>query len=227
MTTLVLTRIIALLSVALVFPLATVAVFGFDADRQQVANVISYVYCFGLIAAVFAPLLPLASLKEWTQFQRVESVVLLFLGMSYFTHLSWELIWLLAHDAIIAAYDSPWAYSWWAYIDGGDARYASANPLIIAMEILSVSNGVAGMYALIRYLRSHRTDQFAVLIMCLTAVLHFYSASLYYLSEILEGMPNVDTTSFVSTWIKFGLANSLWVVTPWFVFWWAKKKLTP
>ena len=49
------------------------------------------------------------------------------------------------------------------------------------------------------------------------AVVHIYSTSLYYGSEILESLPNVDTTSFLDTWIKFGLANLPWLIFPWFV----------
>ena len=61
--------------------------------------------------------------------------------------------------------------------------------------------------------------------MAATAVVHLYSASFYYLSELLDGLPNVDTTSFVATYVKFGLANAPWVVAPWFVFRWAWVKL--
>ena len=53
-----------------------------------------------------------------------------------------------------------------------------------------------------------------------TAVVHLYSASLYFGGEILEGLPNVDTASFLDTWIKFGLANAPWLVFPWFVLYW-------
>jgi hypothetical protein len=35
-------------------------------------------------------------------------------------------------------------------------------------------------------------------------------------------MPNVDTTSFLDSWIKFGLANAPWVVFPWFVLYWGQ-----
>ena len=36
-----------------------------------------------------------------------------------------------------------------------------------------------------------------------TAVVHLYSTALYFGSEILAGLPNVDTSSILDTWIKF------------------------
>ncbi|MEN8183644.1 MAG: hypothetical protein ABFS46_14035 [Myxococcota bacterium] len=37
-----------------------------------------------------------------------------------------------------------WAYPWWAYIDGGDLRYASSSSTLLMMETLSVANGAVG-----------------------------------------------------------------------------------
>jgi phosphate/sulfate permease len=72
--------------------------------------------------------------------------------------------------------------------------------------------------ALALFLRSGRSHRGAALVLCGTAVVHLYSAALYYLTEILGGMPSVDTQSFVGTYIKFGLANLPWLVGPFFVF---------
>lgn len=224
MTTLVATRLALFGAVVLAFPACAVWVFGFGADRHAAADGLSVIYATGLFGAVFASALPLRSLRGWTRAQRVESIALVFLGMSYATHLSWELGWLLGHDSIVAHRDAPWAYVWWAYIDGGDARYATAEPLLLAMETLSVCNGVVGAIALRHYLRSDRQHRGAVLVMTATAVVHLYSASLYYLSEIFAGLPNVGD-GFISVYVKFGLANALWVVAPWFVFWWSRAQL--
>ena len=46
-----------------------------------------------------------------------------------------------------------------------------------------------------------------------------------FLAEILDGMPNVDTTSFLDTWLKFGLANAPWVVFPWLVLYWGQHNI--
>lgn len=206
--------------VVLAFPLGSVAVFRLGADRGVVADVIAWVYSFGLFAAFTTAFWPLPGLRAWTWRRRVESAVLLFLIVSYATHLSWELGWLLLHDRIAHARDAAWAYSWWAYIDGGDARYATAPTELLAIETLSVANGLVGVTGLVLWWRSAGRDPRAVLLVMATAVVHLYSTSFYYLSEIIAGMPNVDTTSFTGTWIKFGLANAPWLTMPWLVLWW-------
>jgi hypothetical protein len=211
--------------VALAFPLATAAVFGFGSDRAATADRLSVVYSFGLVLAFTTSLWPLPSLRTWTRRERIESLCLLFLTVSCITHLSWELVWLLGHDAIAAARDAAWAYPWWAYIDGGDMRYADATPTLVMMEVLSVANGLVCATGLWLWHRSHGTDRRAVLLFMAMAVVHLYSASLYYGSEILAGLPNVDTTSFLDTWIKFGLANASWLVLPPLVLWWGAERL--
>jgi len=225
MNALVFSRVLLFGGVALSFPLAAVAVFGFGTDRDGTADVLSLVYALGIAGALTTSFWPLRCTRNWNLLQRIESLVLIYLGMSYVSHLSWELGWVVMRDAIAASPDAPWAYAWWAYIDGGDARYATDNVNLFVMEILSVTNGAVGMLALVTYLRSGRSNMTAILIMGATAVVHLYSASLYYLTELLAGLPNVDTASFVGTYIKFGLANLPWVVCPWLVFWWVKEKL--
>jgi hypothetical protein len=216
-------RVATLGPVALVFPIAALAVFGFGADRNFVADAVAVVYSFGLFAGFSTSLWPLPSLRSWTRFERIQSAALVFMVVSYVTHLSWELVWLLMHEAIAQSYDAAWAYPWWAYIDGGDARYAEAGATLLTMEVLSVTNGLVGTCGLWLWLRSDRKDLRGVLLCMATAVVHLYSASLYFGSEWLDGMPNVDTTSFLDTWIKFGLANAPWLVFPWFVLYWGQR----
>jgi hypothetical protein len=155
----------------------------------------------------------------------VRSAVLLFIVVSYITHLSWELVWLLLHERIAAARDAAWAYTWWAYIDGGDQRYATAPVELLTIEVLSVLNGLVGVTALVLWWRSSGRDVRAVLLIMATAVVHLYSTSYYFLSEIIAGLPNVDTTSFTDTFIKFGLANAPWLTMPWLVLWWGQRVL--
>jgi len=211
--------------VALAFPTAAAAVFAFGADRNQTADVLAVIYSVGLFAGFSTALWPLPSLRDWSRSRRIQSVAMVFMVVSYFTHLSWELVWLLFHDSIHAARDAAWAYPWWAYIDGGDMRYASAPPNLVTMEILSVTNGLIGVAGLLLWRRSAGRDPRAVLLCMATAVVHLYSASLYYGGEILAGLPNVDTSSFLDTWIKFGLANAPWLVFPWFVLTWGQRTL--
>jgi len=206
--------------VALAFPVATGLVFGLGADRDATADALSLVYSFGLFLGFTTSLWPLPSLRSWTLRERVQSLCLLFLIVSCITHLSWEFIWLVAHDAIAASRDAAWAYPWWAYIDGGDMRYAEATPTLLMMELLSVTNGAVCLVGLVLWHRSKGRDLRAILLFMGMAAVHLYSTSLYYGGEIIAGLPNVDTSSFLDTWIKFGLANASWLIFPPFVLAW-------
>ena len=218
-------RALLLVPVALVFPLGALAVFGLGADRERTADVIAWIYACGLFAAFTTAFWPLPSLRDWNAERRAQSAAFLFLGVSYLTHLSWELGWLVGHARIAAGRDAAWAYPWWAYIDGGDRRYANAPPELLTIETLSVVNGLVGTTGLMLWSRSAGRDPRAVLLLMATAVVHLYSASYYYLSEIFAGLPNVDTASFTDAWIKFGLANAPWVTMPWIVLWWGQRTL--
>src|SRR5690606_21563201 len=120
-------------------------------------------YSVGLFLAFSTAAWPLPSLASWSGLRRAQSAALLFLIVSYATHLSWELGWLLFHERIAEARDAAWAYGWWAYIDGGDARYATAPAGLLAIEVLSVINGAVGVAALARYRRSEGRDPRAIL----------------------------------------------------------------
>jgi hypothetical protein len=200
-------------------------VFRFGADRAFVADIVAWVYSIGLFAAFSTSFWPLPGSRTWSLERRIQSAVLLFLVVSYVTHLTWELVWLLLHDEIANARDAAWAYTWWAYIDGGDRRYATAPVELLAVETLSVVNGIVGTTGLVLWWRSRGRDARAVLLMMATAVVHLYSTAYYDLSEIIAGLPNVDTSSFTGTFIKFGLANAPWLTMPWLVLWWGQRVL--
>ena len=218
-------RLLTLGPVVLAIPVGSVAVFGLGGDRAVIADVIAWVYSVGLFLAFSTPFWPLPSLASWSGLRRMQSAALVFLVVSYATHLSWELGWLLFHERIAEARDAAWAYGWWAYIDGGDSRYATAPAGLLAIEILSVINGTVGVGALSLYRRSDGRDPRAILLLMGTAMVHLYSASFYYLDELLGGLPSVDTSSFTGTWIKFGLANLPWVTLPWVVLYWGQRTL--
>lgn len=218
-------RAIALVPVVLAFPLGSLAVFRLGCGRKAAADAIAWTYSIGLLAAFTTAFWPLPGLRGWSTERRARSAALLFLVVSYVTHLSWELGWLVLHDRIAAARDAAWVYPWWAYIDGGDTRYATAPPSLVSIEILSVTNGLLGVLACTLWWRSSGRDRRAVLLFMATAVVHLYSTSFYYLSELVAGLPSVDTKSFTGLWIKFGLANAPWLTMPWVVLWWGEKAL--
>lgn len=222
---LVVARVLALAPVLLAFPVGIAAVFSAGADRDATADGIAWAYSLGLFAAFSTAFWPLPGLRSWSFERRALSAAFLFLVVSYATHLSWELGWLLLHERMPALRDTPWAYVWWAYIDGGDLRYATAPTELLAIETLSVLNGILGFTGVALWVRSRGRDERAVLLFMATAVVHLYSTSYYYLSEAFAGFPNVDTASFTDTAIKFGLANLPWLTMPWLVLWWGQRVL--
>lgn len=204
-------------------PAAGVAVFVFDADRNDAGDSVSIVFFVALVLLLSTPFWPVG--RERSRSARVEEMVLLWCAVTFTVHLTWELGWLLLRDAIRAAPDEIWAYPWWAYIDGGDARYATNDSTLIAIESLSVLNGVVGVLALGLRRRLHPDDALPTLLLMATAVVHLYSATLYFATEALEHFPNVDTTSFVDLFIKFWLLNGLWLVVPLVVLRWGYASL--
>jgi hypothetical protein len=64
--------------------------------------------------------------------------------ITYTIHATWKLLSLVLRDRIIASANAPWAYVWWAYIDGGDMLYPSTDADLTTMEALSVINRLLG-----------------------------------------------------------------------------------
>jgi hypothetical protein len=222
---LLLARVVTLAPVLLAFPVGIVAVFQVGADRNATADAIAWAYSVGLFTAFSTAFWPLPGLRSWKLERRALSAAFLFLVVSYTTHLSWELGWLVLHEHMPDLKNVPWAYVWWAYIDGGDLRYATAPAELLSIEVLSVVNGTLGFTGVALWVRSKGRDERAVLIFMATAVVHLYSASYYFLSEAIPGFPNVDTSSFTDLYIKFGLANAPWLTMPWVVLYWGQRVL--
>ncbi len=216
---------IAFGSLILAFPAYSIAALGLGMDRKAVADVLALQVTLAYWIGIFAALLPFPALRNWTRFQRLQAVALPFAIVSYATHLSWELIWLIAHKAIAHSRDSIWAYPWWAYIDGGDVRYLNPQPSFLMIEVLSVINGSIGVTGLILLKRSKFADYRGTLLVMSTAVTHTALTWYYYGTEIIGGFPSVNTSSFMDLWVKFIFLNAPWLVGPWFVIAWGYQLL--
>ncbi len=207
------------------FPIYSYMVFGIGFDRAETANIfaihITIAYWIGIPAAFF----PLPGLRSWSPFRRLQAVCLTFMIVSYLTHLSWELGWLVLHDAISAAKDEMWAYPWWAYIDGGDIRYYNPVVNFLMIEVLSVINGSIGAAGLVLLWRSKFSNPLGTLLCMSTAVTHTVLTWYYYGTEFLTGFRSVNVESFVDLWVKFILLNGPWLVFPWFVLFWGYQLL--
>ena len=212
------------------FPLYSYLVFGMNHDRAETANLFSIQVTLAYWLGILAPFLPLPKLRSWTTFQRLQAVCLTFMIVSYSTHLSWELAWLILHEDIASANNEMWAYTWWAYIDGGDIRYYNPESNFLMIEVLSVINGSIGVTGLILLWRSKFQNPLGTLLCMSTAVTHTVLTWYYYGTEILTGFESVNTESFVDLWVKFIFLNGPWLVFPWLVLIWGyqlmKKQFT-
>lgn len=212
-------------SLVLAFPLYTYLVFGAGVSRVSMANALAVQATIAYFLGIFAACLPIRALRSWSRYERLQATVLPFVICSYATHLTWELGWLILHKPIAGARDSPWAYAWWAYIDGGDRRYLNPDPHFLMIEVLSVINGCVGLTGLLILKRSHFTDYRATLLIMSTAVTHTALTWYYYGSEIIGGFPSVDTSSIFDLGVKFILLNSPWLIAPWLVLAWGYQTL--
>jgi hypothetical protein len=211
--------------IALAMPAGAVAAFAFDANRGTTADTIGVVFFLAIVALLSTPWWPLQSQRGRSAFERLQSMCFLWFAVTFTTHLTWELGWLVLHQRIATSANSPWAYPWWMYIDGGDARYAHPSSTLLVQEFLSVVNGIVGFTGLALWWRSKGRSATATLLLMATAVVHIYSTAIYFGTELIRHYPNVDTSSFVDFWIKFWLLNGLWLVMPFAVFVWGRRTL--
>ncbi len=212
-------------SLVLAFPFYSYLVFGLGHDRESTADLLAIQVTIAYWVGMSAAFLPLPSLARWTAFERLQTVCLTFMTVSFLTHLSWELGWLILHEAIAESRDEMWAYTWWAYIDGGDLRYYRPETSFIMLEILSVINGSIGITGLFLLWRSQMQSALGTLLCMSTAVTHTVTVWYYYGTEMLAGFESVNTDSFVDLWIKFVLLNGPWLVFPWLVLIWGYQLL--
>jgi len=212
-------------SLVLAFPFYSYLVFGLNHDRASTADLLAIQVTVAYWVGMAAAFLPLPSLAGWTRLQRLQTVALTFMTVSFLTHLSWELGWLLLHERIAEARDEMWAYTWWAYIDGGDTRYYRPETHFIMLEVLSVINGSIGITGLFLLWRSQMRSVLGTLLCMSTAVTHTVTAWYYYGTEILSGFDSVNTDSVVDLWIKFVLLNGPWLLFPWIVLIWGYRQL--
>lgn len=221
----------ALAAIALSFPIATAAVFFFTADRVITSHILSVNFT---VCIYIALLIPFLRRQEKIQMKKksdvavmsrhhhspLHDVVIAWVSLSCVIHCTWELGWLLLHKSIRQNAGNPLYYAWTAYIDGGDARYATdpISTLVYCLECISVVNGFVGLLAL--YLYKTKSERKSLVLFVAFSTYHLASCAIYFLSEIVEGCPNVNLDSWFDTWVKFFLVNSPWLVFPWFVLKW-------
>lgn len=195
------------------FPVAMAAVFAFDGDRRFWADFLAVGYLIGVYGIVKAPWLPWSGMKNRSAMDKLETTVTMWWWIVYIVAVTWELPYLLFTDIIRNAPDAWWAYTWWAYIDGGDFRYAGYDPTIVTLEWFTVLHGIGGLVALRFWYASGRSSVGALLYLMLSAAWHFNQTMQYYVVEAIQGFPSVGKTAF-DLYGRFILVNSPWVIMP-------------
>ena len=201
------------------FPVYTYLVFGIGMDRDLVADILATQVAICYWLGPLSALLPLRGVRQWTWMRRIHMVVVPYLIASVLTHLVWEGLWVLLHESISASRHAAWAYPWWGYIDGGDFRYYNPTTDFLAIEVLSVVNGVIGVVGLVLLFRSKFQRPLGTLMVMAVAVVETVLTWYYFLTEILGGFENVNPT-FMDLGVKFVFLNAPWLVFPWFVLYW-------
>jgi len=211
-------------TLCLSFPVASCAVFGMGADRVATADAITVVYVAVMTGLFVAPWLPFPSLREESSYRRLERMVYIWFLVFSLTALTWEIPWLLLRERIATAQNELWAYTWWAYIDGGDMRYLNPDWLVFVIEGWADTNGILTLLAMYVWFKSEKKNVLPIYYFMFAAPLHVYPTMVYYISEFATGLPNVDETRPLNLF-KFIFANIFWVILPFFVFAWGEQTL--
>ncbi|RMF17741.1 MAG: hypothetical protein D6761_03740 [Candidatus Dadabacteria bacterium] len=214
--------IVCLCVIGIGFPVASSWVFLLDGDRRLAANIMALSYLIGFYGMFLSPWLKVGDLRDWSTWRRLRATVTIWLWTVYLTAVIWELPWLLFHETIRAAKDELWAYSWWAYIDGGDIRYAGWDPTIATLEWFTVINALIGLPVLIHWVRNGRKPGWPLFVFMFTGASHFYQTMQYYVSQALQDFAHVGDTAF-DLYVRFFMVNSPWVLLPlcvWCYAWW-------
>jgi hypothetical protein len=209
----------------LVVPVSTLYVFGMGGDRASTAYASFWAFDFAMYGMLLTPWLPLASLKQHTNYDRLSLMVQVWIIVYSVIAITWEIPWLLMHDIIAANPDAIWTYSWMQYVDGGDIRYANPNLEILYAETMACLNGVIAAIALYHWYKSGKSSAASIYTFMFCAVMHIMPTIYYYTHEILSGLPNVDT-SHPGNWLaKFIISNSCWLWMPFVLFYWCTQTL--
>lgn len=116
-----------------------------------------------------------------------------------------------------AAYGtSPFSALWMEYAKA-DKRWGGSDLTVISLELLTVF--VAGPMAVwICYcLKEKRSDAWFWMVVLATGEL--YGGFMTFAPEWLSGSPNLDTSSFMYTWVYLFFFNTLWVWIPLWILW--------
>lgn len=145
---------------------------------------------------------------------RQRRVVILWSLVSGTIHAVWEGTWSLVAPLLRS---SGAQHGWWLYwtlYGRADARYVHSDPFIRILELVT-GTVVAGLniWVALQFWRRRR-QQAATVALLVVSVMEIYGTIMYFGSELMNRWANVDTSSFVHTWLMFFGLNVLWLLFP-------------
>ncbi|KAI8364791.1 Emopamil-binding protein [Radiomyces spectabilis] len=124
-------------------------------------------------------------------------------------HCGLEAYW-ITHRHRVPARSDFLAEVWKEYAHG-DSRYVTADPLLIAIETLTVF--IWGPLCIITAYCIWQSLPLQYLYQLIASIAHLFSTSLYFVMDIPEGFKNCDPHP-VYFWIYFVAFNAPWLVIP-------------
>jgi cholestenol delta-isomerase len=144
---------------------------------------------------------------------RLRRAVIIWSLVSGIVHFTWELSWCLV-SRHLATPDA--LHGWrriWSVYGIADRRYLNADSFILILEwITATVGGCLNFYVVVQARR--RRLRHATVALLIVSVMEVYGTLMYLGSELFTNFANVNTASFVDTWLKFFATNMLWVVFP-------------
>jgi hypothetical protein len=129
-------------------------------------------------------------------------------------HVLWEGTWSVAAPWLQSpAARHDWRLLWTLY-GAADFRYVHADPFVRILELVTGTVVAALNLYVAHHLWKRRRVERALVALLIVSVMEVYGTALYFGSEMLHHWANVDTGSFVHTWIMFFGLNALWFAFP-------------
>ena len=206
-------------------PLGILNVFFLNGDRVTTAYASFWAFDVAIYGMLISPWLPLPSLQNHGKYDRLSLMVLIWIITYVLIAITFEVPWLLLYEDIAAAPDAMWSYFWMMYVDGGDARYANPTTEILFAETWACINALIAAIALYHWYKSGKRSANAIFALMFCAVMHISPTAFYYVHEITNGFPNVDTEAAGNFVAKFILSNSCWFWMPFVLFYWCTQTI--
>ena len=145
---------------------------------------------------------------------RQRRVVIVWSLLSGIIHTVWEGTWSVAAPWLTAPSARHGWMQYWTLYGLADARYLHADPFVRVLELVTGTVVAALNLACAGSFLRRRSGRGTLIALLIVSVMEVYGTILYFGSEMLNHWRNLDTGSFVHTWLMFFGLNALWLVFP-------------